>query len=649
MAEPQPPRVTTASNVCTVTDERGQRFEFPEYRYIPLSSGRQIRLLRLEAQTQPWPLSRLSRMNECSLVTYELDNTDISRLDVSRSPYVAISYSWGEPKFDTPLIIISNGRRTVLPVTMSAWEAIQRTLPAIARGGYLMWVDQICINQADIPEKESQVTLMGEIYLCCWHCMIWLGPADNYTKPAFQLLKRVQENFPNNQAMTVDLNLMRDLSHAQIRAKLATALGRDALPPSNDPGWVGIAQLLRNRTWFSRLWTFQEAVLSNKGDASVRCGHEYTTVITFMRAAIFLGSEYGFVGLNYTVGRANLMDISTFRYHFEHRKPTPLIWLIQTAASRDCYDQRDRIYALLGIRREDGPEYSIKVDYKKSARDLYVEVARKVMTSQKSLRLCGESAERMLADGIGNLPSWAPDWSRQPAVVTFERFNPASAYFKASKGRPHFDSVVDSAILTAKGKIVDSVALLIDPEVPDGVTQVERQAALINEVIPGLLRVLRLRAPAVPGMDETTIAHTIVNTLTVGGYTRDNNTGRSGLQDNAWSKSTCSQMLSYVLNPTTRPLSSLNVDPQKWLQALTRECQYCGGRKFALLKNRFLALVPKTSEVDDHVSILHGSSLPLVLRSATKGQYALVGSCFVDGIMYGEGVHWDDGDEVRIC
>ena len=43
----------------------------------------------MEPQTQSWPLSSLSRMNEFTLVEHELDNTDVSRLDVSYSPYVA--------------------------------------------------------------------------------------------------------------------------------------------------------------------------------------------------------------------------------------------------------------------------------------------------------------------------------------------------------------------------------------------------------------------------------------------------------------------------------------------------------------------------------------------------------------------------------
>ena len=118
------PRLVAAGDVCTVEDERGERAYFPRYQHSPLPPRRTIRLLKVEPQTHSWPLSSLSRMNQFTLVEYELDNTDVSRLNVSNSPYVAMSYSWGDPIVDDPLVINHKGQSAILPVTGTAWEAV---------------------------------------------------------------------------------------------------------------------------------------------------------------------------------------------------------------------------------------------------------------------------------------------------------------------------------------------------------------------------------------------------------------------------------------------------------------------------------------------------------------------------------------------
>lgn len=149
------------------------------------------------------------------------------------------------------------------------------------------------------------------------------------------------------------------------------------------------------------------------------------------------------------------------------------------------------------------------------------------------------------------------------------------------------------------------------------------------------MRILEARAPR---LSFTQRAHKVVSTLTIGGYTRTNNLGTSGLPDSAWSEMACSQTLARIIGvELLRTTPRVDIDPALWLHALTREAAHCVNRRFALLQNGLLALVPRMSAVDDHIAILHGSSLPLVLRSASKDRFTLIGSCYVDGIMHGEG------------
>lgn len=616
---------------------------YEQFRYTQLSSRRKIRLLK--AQWTP------RQRTIYQLTEHELENTDISHLDVSGSPYVAVSYCWGLTQMDVPLLIMQEGQEKVLPVTAGAWEAIERTAPAISIGGKSLWIDQICINQTNDREKERQVELMGEIYRRCWHCMIWLGPADAHTATAFGLLNNLHQNIDQYRSLDLIERHVSDLSHAQIRAMLTKSEGCDLLPPVTDPGWVAVARLLE-RPWFTRLWTFQEAVLSYEGDASFRCGHYNIPFKTFHRASMFLGDQWnqdgiGFAGIRFASGRARLREIGTFRGQVKQKKPTPLLWLLGNNVSTDCYDQRDRIFAFLGMRNEDGPVFPVDVDYKRSPKDLYTEVTRKIIRSQQSLRVCADAAERAQEGGLVGLPSWVPDWTRIPIANAFESLNIGAPHFHASSGRNHVGVDNDPRILSVQGEVVDEIVVLIDVEVPNDSSEAKRSDVLTQQVIPILLATLR---SCTGPMTDAQIAHKIVNTITLGGFTRYMQQGDFGLPHDAWLEVTCCYMISaLVLGVQYAQMPVSRIDPAQWLHALTRQALQCANRRFALLKNNLLGLLPRFSNAGDLIVILHGSSLPFVLRPAEKGCFKLVGVCFVDGIMHGEKVDWVVGRKFDIC
>ena len=52
---------------------------------------------------------------------------------------------------------------TALPVLMSLYP------------GKAWWIDAICINQADIEEKNDQVPMMRDIYMIAKRVVAWLG------------------------------------------------------------------------------------------------------------------------------------------------------------------------------------------------------------------------------------------------------------------------------------------------------------------------------------------------------------------------------------------------------------------------------------------------------------------------------------------
>jgi hypothetical protein len=95
-------------------------------------------------------------------------------LPFSNKPhYDALSYTWGDMKRKKSVTV--NGKK--MDVTENLHEALLSIrLPRETR---TVWVDQICIDQSNIEEKNSQVPLMTVIYSRARNTLIWLG----YHKP----------------------------------------------------------------------------------------------------------------------------------------------------------------------------------------------------------------------------------------------------------------------------------------------------------------------------------------------------------------------------------------------------------------------------------------------------------------------------------
>ena len=54
-------------------------------------------------------------------------------------------------------------------------------------------------------------------------------------------------------------------------------------------------------------------------------------------------------------------------------------------------------------------------------------------------------------------------------------------------------------------------------------------------------------------------------------------------------------------------------------------------------KDGRMGLAPAAAQVGDSIAILMGCSVPMVIRpTAGKGDWTLIGECYVHGAMYGE-------------
>jgi hypothetical protein len=139
--------VSTAPSLLVSQDSNGL------YNYIPLLKQDSIRLLRILPGSKTLPLS--FHMEEATL------ENPIS--------YEAISYAWGSDSVQVPLS--RSGHAIIARKTLSQASQTFRHENQLR----LLWIDSICINQADKEERGHQIVLMQSMNTKDRSFVVWLG------------------------------------------------------------------------------------------------------------------------------------------------------------------------------------------------------------------------------------------------------------------------------------------------------------------------------------------------------------------------------------------------------------------------------------------------------------------------------------------
>lgn len=116
---------------------------------------------------------------------------ELTNVGHETAKYQCLSYAWGSTKI-TRLVRLKG---VPYPVTVNLNNALQH-LREQNKGGVVLWIDALCINQQDVGERTHQVQMMGRIYEKCQRAIVNLGdrltgrvPTDQ-APPVF--------NFPNH-------------------------------------------------------------------------------------------------------------------------------------------------------------------------------------------------------------------------------------------------------------------------------------------------------------------------------------------------------------------------------------------------------------------------------------------------------------------
>lgn len=147
---------STAPTIATTSAPVGAK----GYQYRPLSpEGKEIRLIDVH------PPGMNVEEIRCSLRCASLAS--------SPSPaYETVSYVWGDAKERAYLSL--DGIQISVPV--SSISALRRL--RLAERTRTLWMDALCINQADQNERAQQVAIMCDIYSSSRGNLIYLGGGD---------------------------------------------------------------------------------------------------------------------------------------------------------------------------------------------------------------------------------------------------------------------------------------------------------------------------------------------------------------------------------------------------------------------------------------------------------------------------------------
>ncbi|KAH8807559.1 heterokaryon incompatibility protein-domain-containing protein [Xylogone sp. PMI_703] len=608
------------------------------YMYKPLEHERSIRILALEAaHSADSPL-------KC----------DLREVPLSEDPrYEAISYAWGDPVLSSDLDLHSG----VLKITESLFLALQR-FRLEDRARYI-WADAVCINQGDNSEKGRQVALMGEIYRRAQKVLVWLGPGDEYSGHVINLFRRLAA---------------RSDRYGVHPVKEALA----DVPTEYD--WSGIDDFY-SLSWFSRMWIVQEIALGPSAhiyygafdiswDDFMLAAHiQYRSVQQGTAMNLRLPNKFNYVKL-----------LEGSRRYLKDKKLGPrLLYLLLNCRFSRCSDDRDRVYAMLGLKSNEDVE--ITPNYDEPANKAFIELAEKMLRKNHgnilyfagiARRFQHEDAKSIVTKNtvhpIGlipaphivckDLPSWVPDWR---ITGTYNSFfinqAPKSGYSAASQFIPSIQFDPDDGTLSVIARSIDKIkgGKDLGSEQELDYNAHCRQVMLMKEFYDQQVGTFR------PKNDDdalTVFARTIVADLSQA------NT-RSFIREDLTVQEARNLWLQFVSTPykdesptehfETNDSEGREVGARMQYTPTTTKVKaysklFCyrlalrnllDDRQFIVTNEGLAGLAPAIAQPGDHIVLVAGFSVPLVLRpdeqdAKGRNRWYIIGDCFVTGMMYGE-------------
>jgi hypothetical protein len=181
--------------------------------------------------------------------------------------FAAVSYVWGDASIANQISLDDKE----FYVTTNLFHLLRRLRRPDA--AFVCWIDAVCINQQDIPERNSQVLLRGELYKSAQYVIIWLGEEYGDSDLACSLLEKY------GTATIAFLEQYHRLpSTAEELQPILSEVGPNVLDKAS---WEALRALFK-RPWWTRVWVIQE--FAKARDRVFICGSHVFDSITLISA-----------------------------------------------------------------------------------------------------------------------------------------------------------------------------------------------------------------------------------------------------------------------------------------------------------------------------------------------------------------------------
>lgn len=354
--------------------------------------------------------------------------------------YRALSYVWGATT-ELQTIHLEDEAFLVTRNLLAALKVLRNP-----RGGVVLWADAICINQADLVEKETQIPLMGRVYQqaeSVWGQVLPsfdkgedLGNLMDAIRTAGlrlekDLWERLEREYGADQSSTEggegSSQDALNLAGSRLPVILTEyALEDYNLPSSDSPLWQSWREFFAS-PYFRRIWIQQEMMLAKEfhwlvGDNLLHPEALFDCVCTMIKysreiVAAYLGpglevrddtglstadiGETNEVASGFLAAKRMLFERDTIQGDHKRRR---LVELLDDYREFCATEARDMVFGLLGLADDADAFYDL-VDYKSSTEQVFLSLAQRLVELGHGVQLLSQASNTEAND---ELPSWVP-------------------------------------------------------------------------------------------------------------------------------------------------------------------------------------------------------------------------------------------------
>lgn len=329
------------------------------------------------------------------------------------------------------------------------------------KAGLKLWVDALCINQDDFPERNREVKRMRDIYETAADLVIWLGDGKNWLgdqkqdgEAAVEYIQKLHSSFSSPLEFE-----KRQEEATQLMAALKA-----------QPGFLGVGiwaalYSFLDRPYWNRCWILQELTFAQL-TTPLLCGSLHTSWWELYSVLLLLqlcpapelgnvlhndfealGKPQGRLRMGWIMGR--FFRLNGFSMDRAEKKHFPVAQLMELARHADATDPRDKVYSLLGLM-DPLLATAIDVNCQLPVEQVFEDFTREVIKYSNSFEILrqGNGITRPL------WPSWVPDFTRAEHKNAMESVLNA---FNASGSQAPLFSFPEQHILRCEGVFVDVV------------------------------------------------------------------------------------------------------------------------------------------------------------------------------------------------